>query len=163
MVGMRQVPLHARSTSTAQIILGPSCANVTVVPSGDASMDDDREFFVTAWCLDPRFIPDEEVIFIPEPTSTLVVLFASVLRRLSMTSCPACATWCACAWLSFRIGTPGHLLRVTTDTAELRMTMTTPTISITIGVTPVSMMSAVARLGGPDRFAGATVERVPRP
>lgn len=28
---------------------------------------DDQEFFVSAWCFDPRFIPDENIIFIPEP------------------------------------------------------------------------------------------------
>lgn len=66
LVGMRRVPLHARSTSTAQTILGPACANVEIVPPRDAPVDDDREFFITAWCLDPRFIPDEEIIFIPE-------------------------------------------------------------------------------------------------
>lgn len=25
------------------------------------------EFFVAAWCMHPRFIPDEKIIFIPEP------------------------------------------------------------------------------------------------
>lgn len=30
-------------------------------------MDDDHEFFVVAWCLHPRFIPDEKIVFILEP------------------------------------------------------------------------------------------------
>lgn len=29
--------------------------------------DDDREFFVAAWCIHPRLVPDEKVITIPEP------------------------------------------------------------------------------------------------
>jgi hypothetical protein len=29
--------------------------------------DNDQEFFVTAWCFHPRFIPEEQIIFIPEP------------------------------------------------------------------------------------------------
>jgi len=28
--------------------------------------DDDREFFITAWCWHPCFIPQEQIIFIPE-------------------------------------------------------------------------------------------------
>jgi len=59
LVGMRRVPLHARNVATAQTILGPSCAEVVVVRPSDVPDDDEREFFVTAWCADPRFIPDE--------------------------------------------------------------------------------------------------------
>lgn len=67
LVGMTRVPLHARSAAMAQVILGPACAEVDVVRPDDVPDDDDREFFVTAWCVDPRFINDEEVLFIPEP------------------------------------------------------------------------------------------------
>jgi hypothetical protein len=64
---MRRVPLHAQNASTAQTILGPACADVDVVQPSDVPADDDREFFVAAWCLHPRFILDEKIIFIPEP------------------------------------------------------------------------------------------------
>lgn len=37
-----------------------------MLPS-DVLTDDGREFFVAAWCLHPRFITDEKIIFIPEP------------------------------------------------------------------------------------------------
>jgi hypothetical protein len=67
LVGMRRVPLHARDAGTAQTILGPACAEVNVVHPADVPEDDDRELFVTAWCMHPRLIPDEQVIFIPEP------------------------------------------------------------------------------------------------
>ena len=67
LVGMRRAPLHARNATTAQTILGHACAEVDVVRPSDVPADDDREFFVTAWCLHPRFIPDEQVVFIPEP------------------------------------------------------------------------------------------------
>ena len=67
LVGMRRVPLHARSVAVAQTILGSACARVVLAPPDVAPADDDREFFVAAWCLHPRFIPDEKIIFIPEP------------------------------------------------------------------------------------------------
>lgn len=67
LVGMRRIPPHVRSAETAQIILGPSCAEVDVVHPSDVPGDDGREFFVTAWCANPQFIPDEEVLFVPEP------------------------------------------------------------------------------------------------
>jgi hypothetical protein len=67
LVGMRRVPLHARSLEVAQTILGTACAHLDIAPPGIAPEDDDREFFVAAWCLHPKFVPDEKVIFIPEP------------------------------------------------------------------------------------------------
>lgn len=68
LVGMTRVPLHARNTAVAQMILGPSCAEVEVTRPRDVPEDDDREFFVTAWCFHLSFIQGEQVIFIPEPT-----------------------------------------------------------------------------------------------
>lgn len=67
LVGMTQIPLHARSATTAQIILSPSCAEVNIVRPERVPDDDDWEFFILAWCLHPQFIPDEKIIFIPEP------------------------------------------------------------------------------------------------
>lgn len=57
LVAMSRIPLHARSASVAQTILGPSCANVEVARLRDIPDDDEHEFFVTAWCFHPRFIP----------------------------------------------------------------------------------------------------------
>lgn len=67
LVGLRRIPLHARSAATAQTILGPACVEVEVVLPIDIPDDDDHELFVMAWCMHPRFIPDEQVVFIPEP------------------------------------------------------------------------------------------------
>lgn len=67
LVGMRRLPLHARSLEVAQTILGTACAHLEIAPPGIAPVDDDHEFFVAAWCLHPCFIPDEKIIFIPEP------------------------------------------------------------------------------------------------
>jgi hypothetical protein len=64
---MTRVPLHARTAAIAQTILGPACADVDVVLPSEVPPDDGREFFVVAWCLHPRFIPNEKIIFIPEP------------------------------------------------------------------------------------------------
>lgn len=68
LVGMRHVPLHARSTAVAQTILGSACARIELAPPEVAPVDDDREFFVAAWCLHLRFIPEEKIIFILEPS-----------------------------------------------------------------------------------------------
>lgn len=67
LIGMRRVPLHARSATTAQAILGRACARIEVVRLANVPVDDDWEFFITAWCLDPHLIPDEKIMFIPEP------------------------------------------------------------------------------------------------
>lgn len=61
------MPLHARSVAIAQAILGRGCAQIKIAPTETAPEDDDREFFVAAWCLHPRFVPEEKIIFIPEP------------------------------------------------------------------------------------------------
>lgn len=67
-MGMRRIPLHVRSAATAQIILVPCCANITVVWPEDVPEDDDSEFFVTAWFWHPRYIQHEQIIFVPEPS-----------------------------------------------------------------------------------------------
>lgn len=41
--------------------------DVEVVLPRDVPADDGREFFIAAWCMHPHFIPDEKIIFIPEP------------------------------------------------------------------------------------------------
>lgn len=66
LVAMWRIPLHARTTAMAQSILGASCSNVEVARARNIADDDDREFFVTAWCWHPRFIPQEQIAFIPE-------------------------------------------------------------------------------------------------
>lgn len=48
-------------------ILGPACAEVEVVHPTDVPDDDDREFFIMAWCADSWFILYQHVLFIPEP------------------------------------------------------------------------------------------------
>lgn len=65
--GLGASPLHARNVATTQAILGLACTEVDVVCPSDVPADDDWEFFVTAWCLHPRFILDEQVVFILEP------------------------------------------------------------------------------------------------
>jgi hypothetical protein len=66
-IGMRRVPLHARSMAVAQIILGRACAQIELAPPEVCPENDDSEFFVAAWCKHPSFIDDEKIIFIPEP------------------------------------------------------------------------------------------------
>jgi hypothetical protein len=71
LVGMRHVPLHARSVAVAQHILGTSCANVEVAPPGTVPEEDDREFYVAAWCSHPRAVPDKKTLFIPETNAMI--------------------------------------------------------------------------------------------
>jgi hypothetical protein len=67
LVGMTRVPLHARSATVAQTILGRACARIEIAPPEAVPVDDDKEFFVSAWCMDPQFVLDEQIIFIHEP------------------------------------------------------------------------------------------------
>jgi hypothetical protein len=67
LIGMRRVPLHARSVAVAQTILGRACAQVELAPPDVCPENDDSEFFIAAWCKHPSFIDDEKIIFIPEP------------------------------------------------------------------------------------------------
>lgn len=67
LIGMRRVPLHARSVVVAQTILGRACAQIELAPPEVCPENDDSEFFVAAWCKHPSFIDDEKIIFIPEP------------------------------------------------------------------------------------------------
>lgn len=67
LVALANVPLHARSVMTVQVVLGKCCASIKLTALQDILEDDDREFFVTAWCWDPSFIVGEQPIFIPEP------------------------------------------------------------------------------------------------
>lgn len=66
LIGLWRLPLHARTAAVAQAILGPSCTNIEVARLRDVPDNDDREFFVTAWCWHPRFTLEEQIIFIPE-------------------------------------------------------------------------------------------------
>jgi hypothetical protein len=68
LLALRCVPLHVRRAEVVQRILGPCYAQITVVQLRDIPDDDERELFVTAWCLHPSLIRPEVAIFIPEPT-----------------------------------------------------------------------------------------------
>ncbi|EER88477.2 hypothetical protein SORBI_3010G159300 [Sorghum bicolor] len=66
-VALRGLPAHARKVAVAQLRLGTCCCEVQVSNVRDRSIDDDREFFVQAWCKDPSLILPVDSIFIPEP------------------------------------------------------------------------------------------------
>jgi hypothetical protein len=66
-VAMSCVPLHLQNTTMAQVVLGPSCCDVQLSQFRDILDDDDREFFVQAWCWHPSFIERQKLIFVPEP------------------------------------------------------------------------------------------------
>ncbi|CAD6247774.1 unnamed protein product [Miscanthus lutarioriparius] len=62
LVGMKGIPTHARSSDTAQTILGSSSAWVEITnPDALVDPDDERELFVAAWCAHPDMaIPEPE-------------------------------------------------------------------------------------------------------
>ena len=66
-VALARVPLHARNGATAQAVLGTCCSSVEPTKMRDTPKDDDREYFVKAWCWHPNLIEDRKMIFIPEP------------------------------------------------------------------------------------------------
>lgn len=47
-------------------VLGRACAEIEPSDLGDVPAEDDREFFVSAWCWHPSFINDEYLIFLSE-------------------------------------------------------------------------------------------------
>jgi hypothetical protein len=63
---MTCVPAHARRASVAERVLGSSCTGVEVAPPAVVPEDDDR-FFVVAWCIHPKLVPEEKIVVIPEP------------------------------------------------------------------------------------------------
>nr|TKW07544.1 hypothetical protein SEVIR_7G314200v2 [Setaria viridis] len=80
LVGMKGIPSHARSASTVQLILGSSCAKVEVAPVA-VDDDDERQFFVAAWCVHPQLIPDGKIMAVPEPQPPHVVQPPLFLRE----------------------------------------------------------------------------------
>jgi hypothetical protein len=50
------LPVHTWSTDTVERILGSSCAQVVKAPQ-TVAYEDLREYFITAWCIHPMFIP----------------------------------------------------------------------------------------------------------
>jgi hypothetical protein len=55
-LGLKGLPVHTWSTDTVERILGSSCAQVIEVAQ-TVAREDLREYFVTAWCIHPMFIP----------------------------------------------------------------------------------------------------------
>ena len=66
-IALRNVPAHARDTDTAQRVLGRCCAEVELTNLRDRPPEDDREYFVSAWCWHPQLIEPEKLLYIPDP------------------------------------------------------------------------------------------------
>jgi hypothetical protein len=49
--------------AAAQVLLGSSCAGVQLAGADAAGIDedDDREYFVAAWCVHSDLIPDDKI------------------------------------------------------------------------------------------------------
>jgi hypothetical protein len=83
LLGLSGMPAHIWGLSAAQRILGSSCADLVPAPATVAG-EDMREFVVAGWCLHPNFIPQEQLIGIPEPEVPFVVEPPLFLREHEM-------------------------------------------------------------------------------
>ncbi|CAD6230352.1 unnamed protein product [Miscanthus lutarioriparius] len=64
LLGLRGMPAHIAGLDAAERILASSCADLVEAPQM-ADREDLREFFVAAWCIHPRFIPQQKIIVVP--------------------------------------------------------------------------------------------------
>lgn len=83
LIAMKGMPAHTWDVSTAERILCSSCARLEEAPQ-TVARDDLREYFVAAWCIHPRFIPQQKIIAIPEPEVPVVVEAPLYLRAHEM-------------------------------------------------------------------------------
>jgi hypothetical protein len=66
LVELRDIPSHAWSADTVQMILGNACACPEPTPA-TVTREDLRRFQAVVWCMDPDLIPNEATIRILEP------------------------------------------------------------------------------------------------
>lgn len=139
LVGMTRVPLHARSLSVAQRILGRACARIELAPPESIPEDDDREFFVAAWCMDPSFVPEEEIIFIPEPVGHIPGDALYLQADEEMTD--GVPVRCVSASWNSKTGTPHHHRPPTTTMMGVggATTVVPPMMTTTTVATPAWM------------------------
>jgi hypothetical protein len=65
-MALRGVPGHAWNEDTGRQILAPACSKIKLSLQSAAGPDL-RSLVVRAWCIHPDLIPQEKIIFIPEP------------------------------------------------------------------------------------------------
>ncbi|RLN09848.1 hypothetical protein C2845_PM11G18690 [Panicum miliaceum] len=65
------IPAHARNISTARFVLETSCSDLIEAPP-ELTGDDQRKFYICAWCFHPDLVPQQKVIFIHEPPEQYV-------------------------------------------------------------------------------------------
>ncbi|CAL4994760.1 unnamed protein product [Urochloa decumbens] len=70
LVELKGIPAHARSIDTAQIALGSACSGLVLAPE-ELAGNNLRYLYVAAWCIHPDLIPQEKLMFIPEPPESV--------------------------------------------------------------------------------------------
>jgi hypothetical protein len=80
-LALRNMPAHARDPETAQRVLGRCCAHVETTDLRDRPPEDDREYFVSAWCWHPQLIQPQQLLFIPEPRIQCSDVSENTVRR----------------------------------------------------------------------------------
>ncbi|KAG2552050.1 hypothetical protein PVAP13_9KG437200 [Panicum virgatum] len=71
LIEFRGIPAHARSISTARVLLDTSCSDLVEAPP-ELVGNDGKKFFVCAWCIHPDLVPQEKKLFIQEPPEPYV-------------------------------------------------------------------------------------------
>ncbi|RLN35525.1 hypothetical protein C2845_PM03G29060 [Panicum miliaceum] len=60
------IPAHARNLGTARTVLDTSCSDLVEAPP-ELTDDHRKKFFICAWCFHPDLVPQQKLVFIPEP------------------------------------------------------------------------------------------------
>lgn len=62
LIEFRGIPAHARSISTARVLLDTSCSDLVEAPP-ELVGNDRKKFFVCAWCIHPDLVPREKTVY----------------------------------------------------------------------------------------------------
>jgi hypothetical protein len=105
-VMVRGLTTHASHLLAARKLLSPACGNPQPTPT-TAVGNDLRRFIVVIWCVHLNLIPQEKIVFIPEPDSIHVggCPCSWIRRRSSIQTCLHYATACSLTFLRLKIGT----------------------------------------------------------
>lgn len=85
LIELRGVPARARDLETAQIVLASACSDLVEAPPQLAG-NNNAIWYLAGWCTHPNLVPNEKLIFIPEPPAPYVEcgLFPETTRTYSL-------------------------------------------------------------------------------
>lgn len=136
LVGLRRVPLHARSAAIALTILGSACTCVELAPPGVALGDE--ELTVSSSSLLGACTRGSSLRRRSSSSQNQVCMPTSDRFTAVPTSCRDYDTLCGFALSSTRIGTHHRRPRTMATMSGVLLLMTTPAIATTTATTPGS-------------------------